>query len=345
MPDEDGMPVTINNVVVHRLVKEQHQPIRASQMRDAVLDRTNENVQKLIHSLVAVYGTRYNTAQYGVFDDGAGRGTFPDAFERYAGQAMTNEAEFLALSRMVMGRLYQQARQLSAASGGYMVFADYERDSGRQFLVAMVKAQPGLTLTETLQPEELMALDLDRVHQGARINFRRFADYQAAGPKDRQEIRYLSFVSPRSAQETAGYFVTALGCTAGTTASRSTDNLLRESKKLFRETPQLRSNRENFEQRLLDYLHDKRDERASVRVSEVAHLVQQHIPTEMAEAADEIVEHFVTRLNSEEVQVPPEFPVNAAVLKRHTHITGQSSSWKLSLERGALSTDPAAQNR
>ena len=60
------MPVTINNVMVHRLVKEQHQPIRPSQMRDAVLDRTNENVQKLIHSLVSVYGTRYNTAQYGV---------------------------------------------------------------------------------------------------------------------------------------------------------------------------------------------------------------------------------------------------------------------------------------
>ena len=50
------MPVTIHNVVVHRLVKEQHQPIQPSQTRDAVLDRGNEHVQKLIDSLVAVYG-------------------------------------------------------------------------------------------------------------------------------------------------------------------------------------------------------------------------------------------------------------------------------------------------
>ena len=257
-----------------------------------------------------------------------------------------DEDEFLALSRVAMDRLYQQASHLSAASGGYMVFADYEAEGGgRHYLVAMVKTRPGLTLTDALQPEELMALDLDRVHQGARINFSRFADYQAAEADERQEIRYLSFVSPRSAKETAGYFVTALGCAAGTAASRSTDNLLRESKKLFRETPELRPNRDAFEQGLLDYLHGKRDDQEPVRVSEVAHIVQRHIPTEMADAADEIVERFVTRLNSEEIQIPPEFPVHGATLKRHTHITGQSPSWKLTLERGALGTDPAAQVR
>ena len=98
------MPVTIHNVVVHRLVKEQHQPIQPSQMRDAVLDRNNGHVQKLIGSLVAVYGTRYNTAQYSVFDEGSGRGTFPNAFEHYAEQAIPDADEFLALSRAAMDR-------------------------------------------------------------------------------------------------------------------------------------------------------------------------------------------------------------------------------------------------
>jgi nucleoid-associated protein len=53
------MRATIHNVIVHRLIKEQHQPIQPSQMRDAVLDRGNEHVQKLIDSLVAIYGTHY----------------------------------------------------------------------------------------------------------------------------------------------------------------------------------------------------------------------------------------------------------------------------------------------
>ena len=79
------MPVAIHKVVVHRPVKDQHQPIQQSQMRDAVVGRGNEHIQKLIDSLVAVYGTRYNTAQYGGFNEGPGRGTFPDAFERYTG--------------------------------------------------------------------------------------------------------------------------------------------------------------------------------------------------------------------------------------------------------------------
>lgn len=337
------MAATIHKAVVHRLVKEQHKGIENSHMRDSVLDPGNEHVQKLIYSLISVYGTRHSTAQYGIFSEGEGRGAFPDAFESYAEEEQPSDEQFMALSQTAMERLYQQASSLSAASGGYIVFADLESQVVRQYLVVMVKEKPGLTLTESLHPEELMELDLSRVYQGARISFGKLADYQIADDVDKQEIRYLSFVSPSSVKATAGYFVTALGCEAGTQASRATDAVLREGKRLFRETEGLCVNREAFESELFGHLDWKREEQEPVTVSEIAHLVQQHIPTTMADSADDIVDQFVVRLNSDECQVPPEFPVHSATLNRHTHISGQSTSWQLTLERGALGTDPAAQ--
>jgi nucleoid-associated protein YejK len=113
------MPISIHNVVVHRSDKEQYQRIRPSQMRDTVLDHNNAHVRKLISSLVAVWGTRYNTAQYGVVSEGAGRGTFPDAFDRYAGKSMASDETFLALSRTAMGRLLHHATTVNIKGERY----------------------------------------------------------------------------------------------------------------------------------------------------------------------------------------------------------------------------------
>jgi nucleoid-associated protein len=113
------VPISIHNVLVHRLDKEQYQRIRPSQMRDTALDRNNANVRKLISSLVAVWGTRYNTAQYGVVSEGAGRGTFLDAFERYAGKSMASDEAFLALSRTAMDRLLHHASTVNVKGESY----------------------------------------------------------------------------------------------------------------------------------------------------------------------------------------------------------------------------------
>lgn len=337
------MSAKINHIVVHSLNKEQYKPIEQSQIREAVLDPENEYVQKLVDSLIDVYGTRYNTAQYGVFADGAARGSFPDQFESYAKLNQVTNASFLTVAKEAMNRLYQQASQSPAASGGYIVFADFENQGKRYFLIVMVKEKPGLALSEKLEPAELMMLDLSRVHQGARINFAHLKAFKNATPEEQQELRYLSFITPRSAQETAGYFVTALGCVAGAEASRATDTVLREGKRLFRETKSLHPNREGFEIDLLAYFESQKQSKQPVSLTAVVHLVQKHIPLSAAEEAKTITDDFIAKLNSDECQVPPEFSVHSSTLKRHTHITGKASAWSLAFDRQALGTTQAAQ--
>lgn len=334
--------MAIHKVVVHELKKEQHKDIQDSNFRDTVLDPANPAVIKLLDGVTEIYGTRHNSAHYGTFVNGEGRGAFPDNFEIYKAFEDPTDEQFMALSLVGMRRLYEKASGSKAATGGYILFADYENPQGRYFLTAMIKKTPGLTLTARLEPEELEQLDLRRLHQAARISFSRLSDYEAAEPDAKAELNYLSFISSTNTKSASGYFVTALGCAPGAAAVRATDNLLSESKRFFRENEDLKPKREEFVNALYEYLDGKEKDGESVKLSEVGHVVTRHIPDSVADRADEIVETYMARMNSEEVAIPVEFPVSRTALNKHTRITAKGNGWKFSFEKGALGEDEAA---
>jgi len=335
--------LSINNVVIHALNKEQHKSIQPSTIRKKVLDREHDAVVKTVTGLVSIYGTRNNSAHYGIVQTDEGRGPFPDKFEEYTRFTSPSEAQFLELTTVAMKKLYGNAQVNHAASGGCILFADYTNHQGRYFLVAMVKQKPGITLTEQLEPAELMQLDLSKLNQAARISFSRLAAYLAAPEDERMELSYLSFISPSSTKTASGYFVTALGCSAGAASAQATKTLIREARKFFNENNDLRPLRDVFNNALMDYLKDKEETRESVKLSEIEHIVKRHIPDHLAESAETIVDKLITHLNSEECSVPTEFPVSSSALKRFTHISGKSNSWKMIFDRLALGTDESAE--
>jgi len=333
----------IHNVVIHALVKEQHQKIQPSQLRRAVLDPNHEAVGKTVSDVVSIYGTRNNSAHYGIFESGEGRGSFPNAFDQYAAFPQPSDNQFLELTRTAMQRLYDKASANHASSGGYLLFADYSNAQGRYFLIAMIKQKPGITLTENLEPTELMQLDLTKLNQAARINFSRLSEYRSATQDERQELNYLSFVSPGSTKTASGYFVTALGCSQGAAAAQATKSLICEARKFFTDNDALRANKEAFNNSLMEYLKAKESDKTSVKLSEVEHIARSHIPSQLAEQAETIAGELIAHLNSESCGVPSEFPVSTSALKRFTHISGQSNYWKMTFDRLALGEDESAE--
>ncbi|MEM7923150.1 nucleoid-associated protein, partial [Morganella morganii] len=79
--------ISLGCVVVHRLIKERHKDFNHSKpysRRDTVLDRNNEIVIKLVSSISALYGKKYNSSHYGIFNlDEKRRGPFPAEFDKY----------------------------------------------------------------------------------------------------------------------------------------------------------------------------------------------------------------------------------------------------------------------
>jgi len=207
--------VTVNQAVVHALVKEQHKAIQPSIIQKELLEPSDENVVKLVSSIVQIYGSRNNSAHYGVFRQyGDGRGKFPDQANSYISATSSTAEDFLELTKVAMDELYSRAENNSASSGGYMFFADYQSEAGRFLISAMIKKKEGLTLNEELKPELFLQLDLTKLHQAARINFSKYEEYLEASSEQREELVYLSFISPKVGVKVSGYFVTALGCKA-----------------------------------------------------------------------------------------------------------------------------------
>lgn len=334
---------TIHKVVIHELVKEQHAPIQPSNLRSQVLDPSNAIVEKLVDGLTELYGSRNNSAHYGTFRTGAGQGDFPRRFISYSNINEPKNEEFMELSRVGMDELYARAEMSSPSSGGYILFVDYSSRQGRYFMIAMIKQKEGIRLSRNLEPEELTELDLNRLYQAAKISFAKLSSYNAAATEDKQDISYLSFVSPSTSKTAAGYFVTALGCAPGAASARATDTLYRESVSFFRNNESLKKHLAAFREKLLAYLIRKEDQGESARLSEVEELARPYMPAEQPGQADEMVNAFVSHLNSDENAVPVEFPVNKNALKKHTHITYSADNWDIKFERHAIGENDAAE--
>lgn len=334
---------TIHKVVIHELIKEQHSPIQPSNLRVQVLDPSNQIVLKLVDGLTDLYGSRYNSAHYGTFRTGAGQGNFSREFISYSRIESPSNNKFMDLSRVGMNELFAKAEMSSASSGGYILFVDYSSTQGRYFMIAMIKQKEGIRLSQNLEPEELTELDLNRLYQAAKISFAKLSSYAAASPEDKQDINYLSFVSPSTSKTAAGYFVTALGCAPGAASARATDTLYKESVGFFRKNESLKRHLPAFKEDLLSYLTRKEKLGESARLSEVEELARPYMPAEQPGQADEMANAFVSLLNSDEHAVPAEFPVNKTILKKYTHITYSSDNWDLKFERHAVGENDAAE--
>ncbi|CAI8710686.1 nucleoid-associated protein [Pseudomonas chlororaphis] len=333
--------IKINFAVIHELVKTQHKDIQPSIIRKLPLDPNNTTVNKVVNEVTSVYGRKQNSAHYGVFSNSKDRGLFPESFHKYAVLQSTTSDDFMTISRAVMENLFEKAEKITPASGGYLLFSDYEVSGNRFFMIAMIKSREGFRLSANLEPEELLELDLTKLNQAARINIKKYHSHRTIPLPERQEINYLSFVSPSSTQSAAGYFVTALGCAKGTASALATKTLIKESSVFFANTPQISKFKSQFREDLIEYLNKKKPG-DSIRLSEIENLARKYIPSEIKDQADKIAEEFIEYLNGDEHAIPVEFPISHSTLQKFTHVSYKDESLQIKFEKLSFSDDPNA---
>ena len=339
------MPIFfVNKIIIHELVKDQHERIKENKYGPRVLDSSSEIVNKLVESIVAIYGKKNNTAQYGTFVNGAGRGSFPNAFESYMAIPSPTDHDFIELTKNAMVSLYNKAQGRSGASGGYILFADYVTDPGRFFVIVMIKQKSGITLSENLEPLELIELDLSRIHQAARVNFSKFSGFMTTSdPRRKDELNYLSFISPKMSKATAGYFITALGCSEGAASAQATKNLIDESLKFFKTKDELKNRTGEFREKLIDYLDEKAKYGASVKLSHIEAIAREFMPSDEIGQADDLADELISHLHGEPISIPVEFSVNKPTLHRYTYIKGKANNWDIKFSKSALGDDENAE--
>jgi len=332
--------IEIASVTEHELEKEQHKSVKKVDTRSTVLDKENRVVQKLVEGITKVYGTRENGAHYGTFKTTVDRGPFPDQYKAYLGGAQ-GDVDFIDLTHKTMGQLSVLAEAATASSGGFILFADYKINSERFYLVCMIKKSPGITI-KNLEPEELDRLELDKLSQAARINAAKYAAYLAATPDEKKEINYLSFISNATSKGTSGYFITALGCTKGSTSAQATKMVEVESVRFFDERGDWGVNSKLLRRKIRDYLQAKLGKGESASIKELGEVARKLLPADLLDKTDEIIEEYIRHLNAEEIGIPTEFPVHKSTLRKSTHIKGVTKSWLFEFDRKALGMTDAA---
>lgn len=176
--------INIKHVIVHELIKDSNKDFDHSKpfnLRDTELDKSNKIVKKLVDGVIELYGSKGNSAHYGIFiGDKSKQGPIPGLFHNYSLVQESVSSDFISLSKEVMKQMYHSAKEQLWASGGYVVFTDYILSGFRYLLVTMIKKTNGVTISENLEPEEMIHLELGNINQAAKINFRYYEEYQTA---------------------------------------------------------------------------------------------------------------------------------------------------------------------
>ena len=327
------MPIRLNYAVVHELVKEARTPETGVNLAPTLLGAENPVVVDLVDRLVGLIGQRENMAHYGVFRDDPASTRVPSIVKSYCMETEPTSGDFLSLTNDCMAALRDRAGSQNLATGGYLLFADYF-STNRFLLTAMIKQRSGITM-DGLVPTSITELDLRKLHQVARVAFDRLRQYEEAAA-ERQDMTYVSFVSPKGNREAAGYFVTALGCTPGTPAAAATRGVIVGTNEFFGTRESIRS--EGYEARaeLIELLRRKADNKERVSLYDVVEVVRRHF---LPEEADDLADEFVAYLQSETRRVPMEFPVSKAAVNRYTRFTYRSNQLKVEIEKAAVTLD------
>lgn len=323
----------LNYAVVHELVKETGTPEAEVVLAETLLSAENRVVADLVSQIVGLIGQKENMAYYGVFRDDSASTQVPSIVKSYCMEAEPTSDGFLSLTKDCMTALCDRAGSQNLATGGYLLFADYV-STGRFLLVAMIKQRSGITM-KGLVPMSITELDLSKLHQVARVAFDRLCQYKEVAA-ERQDMTYVTFVSPKGSRQAAGYFVEALGCKPGTPADVATRAVVTGIDDFFSTRKSIQPGGDEVRVELIGLLGKRADDKERVSLREVVEVARRRFPPE---EADNLADELVMHLQSETYKVPAEFPVSKKVVNRYTRFKYQSSQLKVEIDKAAVTRE------
>jgi nucleoid-associated protein len=311
--------MNIINSIAHKILKDQQESGKPKiepivQYRDDVFDLTNQKVITLIEALLKIYKTGKT---FGSFDADTDNHPFQTWLKNLEAEDYTKEV-FIELTRKTVNRIKIHIEKENFATGGYLVFVHYRNDNHNYFLVVMIKDKGGLTFTSDMDLEDVHQIDLDKLHQAARIDLDRF---------EKSEEAYLSFLKGNQKNDITGYFTKALGCTDLIPSNVATDNVFHLIDEVC--TNAGISERKSIRDNIHDFLKQRHPN--PVSLEEIAAKLNTYLPLEFHN-------QFVEKANSDDFRISQEFVPNLNALRKFKRVHFKAGAWDLSFDKNALGT-------
>jgi len=314
--------VELKNLVIRELqVKDGQHPFISDLGGSCNVD--NPFAQETVNSLNNALARRA-TLTHGAFnnenDDGR---VFIKAFEDYFANEQTAD-DFLSLADVGIDQLAMAMSKVSAesASDGYVIFSQFSDGKFEYLLVGLVRNRVGISFNEDLNPTEVREVDLGKLHQAAKINISSYS---------LQKDSYLSFMGGKDKAD-AAFFANAFGCTDVVPSKKSTSELIRAAQD-FCSTNGMSDKKEQVVEDVVSYLSAQRSDKQSANLSDVEHILNNHVPNDRAE---EITGTFSKFANGNEYSVSQEFQPHNHTLTAITQVKAKADNWSLDFSKKSL---------
>lgn len=296
--------MNINHIIVHSLKKEQHQDQADIDvnLREEELP-VDDRVIALLEGVRDVYTNKTGKA-FGKLGD-------TRFFSMKLKKMYAKKNGFIGFTNIAMRELKGHIAAQPLATGGYILFADFDNDGVHYFMVVMLKSKDGLSFDDELKLMDAHHLELDRLHFAARVDV---DAWQAGGDENN-----VSFVKGRASTSVTLYFKGFLGIEEFSESTKITQNLVIAATNYYRQELGLdNSSVEEHKKNIHDYCQKKHENEVPIYLDELSRYLDEDNPARFMEYAQ----------NSYEI--PNEFQVDKSRLRKFLRYSGQDKGVSIS---------------
>lgn len=314
----------LKHLAIRELLKEADDETAKISDKGGIMDTDNSMIQNLFESLLNAFERR-SSLTHGSFNQENEEGyPFISSFEKF----LVNEEAPENFEQLVEAGMSQLAAAIASpsarsATGGYVIFAVYGSDRADYLLAALVRDRSSIALNDSLHPTEVIEVNLEQLHQAARINITTFKQGKDS---------YLSFIGSKQKGDITHYFSTAFGCTDVTPSRKSTGELIKAAKD-FCNQHDLGEKKEEIVEDVVSYLERQRSEKQTANLNDIENLFDAYIPPEQAET---MAGTFGTFANGGPYNVSHEFQPHTSTINRFSKLKAKSDNWQLDFTKKAL---------
>lgn len=173
----------------------------------------DEVLQTLCTDLLLLYAKVANS--YGTLGDDPTLHTFPTHLQAYSEDNLNLQKFSIETVKLIAHKM----ENAFFSTGGYALFLRYQQAQEEFMLISMLKLKAGAGIDETtLALKPTLTIDLNLLHEAARINLSRWHNNQEP---------YLSFIKGREKRgDVSEYFRDALSCLNFTSSSHHTKQII-----------------------------------------------------------------------------------------------------------------------
>ncbi|MFK4049522.1 nucleoid-associated protein [Acinetobacter venetianus] len=222
--------------------------------------------------------------------------------------------DFIKLSKLHVERLMaalSDGQQLKWATGGLIVFIEYLEAGNTYLLITMIKEKTAITFDRnSFNLEELLSIDMDKIHEGARIDLKKWKD---------DDQPYVSFMK-KSSSNVSDYFKDSINCVNYTDSevyTKAVFDALKAYAKVQKWSDDIVKEKKGaLKQHFINAINKKTESgEPVVYLKEISVLLNQEEP-----------DSFYDYLREENIEVSDTFQPHSATVRRWKRVTVKSGT-------------------